>query len=137
MLICEVERVIAGVLDRGMQRLDRSMTLGHRASGKRGDFMRILCAALAVVLGMIGPASAWTDRTFMTKGTPLRSQPDDKGKVIATIPKSQTVKGVSSSIDRDCAYETKYDVFCKVTWKGKTGYISVDDLLDLGDYEDF
>ena len=86
---------------------------------------------------MATPSYAWSDRTFLEEGTPLRSQPSDKSKIVATIPSGQTVNGTSKSIDRDCSYETKYDIFCKVNWRGKIGYISVDDLLELGDYGDF
>lgn len=95
--------------------------------------MKIICATISILILMIGSANAWTDRTFMSKGTPLRSQPSEKSSVIVTIPKSQTVKGASGNIDRDCSYENNDDYFCKVTWKGKTGYILIDDLLDLGD----
>ncbi len=86
---------------------------------------------------IVTPAFAWDDKTFMDDGTPLRSGPGAKYRVIATIPEGQVLKGVSKSIDKDCGYEDKFDFYCHVTWKGKNGYVAVSDLLVLGDEGDW
>lgn len=98
--------------------------------------LRIVIAA-TVLTTLTAASYAWTDRTYMERGTDLHSKPNEKSKVIAVIPRSQTINGASNSIDRDCSYETKNYIFCKVKWRGKVGYIDIDDLLELGDYDDF
>lgn len=92
---------------------------------------------LAASMLMPGFAHAWSDRTYMDEGTPLRAKPGEKSKVIVVIPDGQVLKGATSSIDNDCSHEAGYDLFCKVTWRGNTGYVLIDDLLELGDFEDF
>lgn len=96
----------------------------------------VLGCALAFSMSMTVAAQAWSDKTYLDKGTPLRVKPNEKSKVIVMIPDRQVVNGATKSIDRDCSYETKYDIFCKVVWRGKTGYVLIDDLLELGD-DDF
>ena len=93
----------------------------------------IFGCVLALTMLMSGAAHAWSDKTFMDKGTPLRVKPNEKSKVIVMIPDGQVVNGATKSIDRDCSYETKFDIFCKIVWRGKTGYVLIDDLLELGD----
>ncbi|MGB3499981.1 MAG: hypothetical protein WBA44_00010 [Mesorhizobium sp.] len=97
--------------------------------------MKPLLAALIVMIST--SAHGWTDRTYIQKGTPLRAKPSEKSRIIATIPRRQTLTGATKSVDRDCSYEDKFDTFCKVVWRGKTGYVLVDDLLELGDFDDF
>jgi hypothetical protein len=98
----------------------------------------VLGCLLAAGMVVSGSAHAWSDRTFLDDGTPLREKPSARARVIALIPDGQVVKGASSSIDRDCSHEAGFDLFCKVTWRGKAGYVLMEDLLELGDdFDDF
>jgi len=66
-----------------------------------------------------------TDYTFQEK-TPLRDHPSDKASVMAMMPKHSVV-----------LVHTCDDDFCKVSWEDKPGWVSIDDLWNIGDDDDF
>jgi hypothetical protein len=66
-----------------------------------------------------------TDYTFLEK-TPLRDHPSDKAAATATMPKHSVV-----------VVQTCNGDFCKVSWEGKPGWVSMDDLWNIGEDDDF